>query len=50
MTDITTWLPENPPFGPNGGAGQGALLRIDISAGTPVSLAGITELAPTCVT
>jgi hypothetical protein len=37
-----------PAFGPDGGAGIGALLRIDISPESRVSLADITELAPTC--
>jgi plastocyanin/sugar lactone lactonase YvrE len=37
-----------PAFGPAAGAGQGALLRIDLSADLPVSLAGLGELAPTC--
>jgi len=38
-----------PAFGPNGGAGIGALLRIDISSDTPVSLAGLGELEATCM-
>ncbi len=38
-----------PAFGPNAGAGLGALLRIDTSMGTPISLAGITELPSTCM-
>jgi plastocyanin len=37
-----------PAFGPESGEGQGALLRIDLSADLPVSLAGLGELAPTC--
>jgi plastocyanin len=37
-----------PAFGPDAGEGQGALLRIDLSADLPVSLAGLGELAPTC--
>jgi plastocyanin len=37
-----------PAFAPHAGEGQGALLRIDVSAGMPVSLAGLGELAPSC--
>ena len=37
-----------PAFAPNAGEQQGALLRIDLSTGAPVSLAGLGELAPTC--
>jgi hypothetical protein len=37
-----------PAFGPDAGVGQGALLKIDISTATPVSLAETGELAPTC--
>ena len=37
-----------PAFGPDAGEGQGVLLRIDLSVGTPVSLAGIGELGPSC--
>jgi plastocyanin len=37
-----------PAFGPDAGEGQGALLRIDLTAELPVSLAGLGELAPTC--
>jgi plastocyanin len=37
-----------PAFAPNAGAQQGALLRIDLSAGTPISLAGLGELGPSC--
>ncbi len=39
-----------PAFGPDAGVGQGALLRIDLAAGAPISLAGLGELAPTCAT
>ena len=38
-----------PAFGPDAGEGQGALLRIDLSAGTPISLAGLGELGPSCM-
>lgn len=38
-----------PAFGPDAGEGQGVLLRIDLSVGTPVSLAGIGELGPSCM-
>jgi sugar lactone lactonase YvrE len=37
-----------PAFAPNAGDGQGALLRIDPAAATPISLAGVGELAATC--
>lgn len=37
-----------PAFGPDGGEGQGALLRIDLTADLPVSLADLGEPAPTC--
>lgn len=37
-----------PAFGPDAGEGQGALLRIDLSVGTPISLAGLGELEPSC--
>jgi plastocyanin len=37
-----------PAFGPDAGTGQGALLRIDLTADLPISLAGLGELAPTC--
>ena len=37
-----------PAFAPDAGEQQGALLRIDLSVGTPISLAGLGELAPTC--
>jgi plastocyanin len=36
-----------PAFGPDAGEGQGAILRVDPSA-SPVSLADIGELAPSC--
>jgi plastocyanin len=38
-----------PAFGPDAGEGQGALLRIDLSVGTPISLAGLEELGPSCM-
>jgi plastocyanin len=38
-----------PAFGPDAGAGQGALLRLDLSAGVPISLAGLGELGPSCL-
>jgi hypothetical protein len=38
-----------PAFGPNAGEGQGALLRVDPSAATPISLEGLAELPSTCV-
>jgi plastocyanin len=38
-----------PAFGPDAGEGQGALLRIDLSVGTPISLAGLGELGPSCM-
>lgn len=37
-----------PAFGPEAGEGQGALLRIDLSADLPISLAELDELEPTC--
>ncbi|MDN5863399.1 MAG: ScyD/ScyE family protein [Salinisphaera sp.] len=37
-----------PAFGPDAGQGQGALLRIDLTTGAPVSLAGLGELEPSC--
>jgi plastocyanin len=37
-----------PAFGPDAGEGQGALLRIDLAAGVPISLAGMTDLPSTC--
>ena len=37
-----------PAFAAGTGEGQGALLRIDLTAGAPISLAGLGELAPTC--
>lgn len=37
-----------PAFGPDAGEGQGALLRLDLSAGEPISLADLGELAPSC--
>jgi sugar lactone lactonase YvrE len=37
-----------PAFGPNAGENQGALLRVDPAAATPISLAGVGELPPTC--
>ena len=38
-----------PAFAPNAGAEQGALLRIDPAAETPISLAELGELPSTCV-
>ena len=38
-----------PAFGPGGGAGLGALLRIDTAAGLPISLAGLGTLESTCM-
>lgn len=37
-----------PAFGEDAGEGLGALLRIDLAADLPVSLAGLGTLAPTC--
>ena len=37
-----------PAFAPNAGENQGALLRIDPAAATPISLAGVGELPATC--
>ncbi len=37
-----------PAFGEGAGEGQGSLLRIDLTAGTPISLAGLTNLPPSC--
>jgi hypothetical protein len=37
-----------PAFAPNAGEEQGALLKIDPSAGTPISLEGVSELPSTC--
>jgi sugar lactone lactonase YvrE len=37
-----------PAFSPDAGAGHGELLRIDLAAGTPVSLASMPAPAPTC--
>jgi sugar lactone lactonase YvrE len=37
-----------PAFAANAGAEQGALLRIDPAAATPISLEGVGELPPTC--
>lgn len=37
-----------PAFGEGAGEGQGSLLRIDLSAGTPISLAGLSNLPPSC--
>jgi hypothetical protein len=37
-----------PAFAPNAGEGQGALLRIDPAATTPISLAEVGELPATC--
>jgi hypothetical protein len=37
-----------PAFAPNAGEAQGALLKIDPAAETPISLAGLGELSPTC--
>lgn len=39
-----------PAFGTGTAEGEGVLLRIDPSAGTPISLAGLDDLAPTCAT
>ena len=36
-----------PAFAPDAGVGQGSLVRVDLSAGTPISLAGLAA-APTC--
>jgi plastocyanin len=38
-----------PAFGPDAGEGQGALLRIDLSVETPISLADLGELGPSCM-
>jgi len=37
-----------PAFAAGDGAGQGALLKIDLASGTALSLAGLGELAPSC--
>jgi sugar lactone lactonase YvrE len=37
-----------PGFAPDAGVDQGALVRVDLTAGMPVSLAGLGESAPTC--
>ena len=37
-----------PGFAPDAGEGQGVLLRIELFAGTPVSLAGVGEPGPSC--
>lgn len=39
-----------PAFGTGAAEGKGVLLRIDLAAGTPISLAGLEDLAPTCAT
>jgi sugar lactone lactonase YvrE len=39
-----------PAFGEGTAEGQGALLRIDLSAGTPISLAGLSNLPSSCTT
>jgi sugar lactone lactonase YvrE len=39
-----------PAFGENRGEGLGALVSIDISSGTPISLAGMAMTGPTCLT
>lgn len=38
-----------PAFAAKPREGRGVLLRIDLSAGTPISLAGVGELAPSCM-
>jgi plastocyanin len=38
-----------PAFGPDAGEGQGVLLRIDLSGGTPISLKDLGELGPSCM-
>jgi hypothetical protein len=38
----------NPAFAPDGGVEQGALLRIDPAAETPISLADVAALPSTC--
>ncbi len=37
-----------PAFGEGTAEGQGALLRIDLTADTPISLAGLSNLPPSC--
>lgn len=39
-----------PAFGTGVAEGEGVLLRLDLAAGTPISLAGMADLAPTCAT
>lgn len=38
-----------PAFAPNAGAGQGALISVDISSGTPISLADLGTPESTCM-
>ena len=38
----------NPAFAPDAGVEQGALLRVDPAAETPISLAEVGELPSTC--
>jgi hypothetical protein len=37
-----------PAFGEGAGEGLGSLLRIDLTTGTPISLAGLSNLPPSC--
>lgn len=39
-----------PAFGPDNGVDQGALIRLDLAAGLPISLAGSGTFAATCAT
>jgi hypothetical protein len=38
----------SPAFGEGAGEGQGSLLRIDLTTGTPISLAGLANLPSSC--
>ena len=37
-----------PGFAPDAGKGRGVLLRLELAAGTPISLAGVGEPGPSC--
>lgn len=48
--DAGSLLIAYPAFGPDNGEDQGALVRVDLAAGVPISLAGVDPTASTCAT